>query len=302
MSDNGYFIKFREVSVDNDLDIVAVINESFSQLRDAEKKVAQLILSDLNFAANASISELSQAAEVSEASITRFAKAVQCKNVRELKLRIAQSLVIGKRFYQDVNSEPTGISGIYDGIKSALEHNCHLITQQIVDSAIEKLSGARQILVFGVGGGSTMLAQEMQYRLFRLGYATTAYSDPMLMRMAAATMDSNDALICLSMGGYSPDVLEAAEIAGLHHSNTVVITKAGTPLANIADVLIPMEPIETDYIFKPTASRYVMMAAIDVLATELAIKHKRKSREKLRRLKIDLEKHRGGVDRQPLGD
>ena len=256
--------------MNNDLDIVAVISENFGQLRDAEKKVAQLILSDLNFAANASISELSEAADVSEASITRFAKAVQCKNVRELKLRIAQSLVVGKRFYHDVNTEPTGISGIYDGIKSALEHNSHLITQQIVDSAIEKLSGARQILVFGVGGGSTMLAQEMQYRLFRLGYATTAYSDPMLMRMAAATMDSNDALICLSMGGYSPDVLEAAQIAAKHHSNTIVITKADTPLANIADVLLPMEPLETDYIFKPTASRYVMMAAIDVLATELA--------------------------------
>ena len=32
MSDNRYFIKFREPSVDNDLDIVAVINESFSQV------------------------------------------------------------------------------------------------------------------------------------------------------------------------------------------------------------------------------------------------------------------------------
>ncbi|WP_028863253.1 MurR/RpiR family transcriptional regulator [Psychromonas aquimarina] len=285
-----------------EIDIVAVIGESFGQLRDAEKKVAQVVLADLNFAANASISELAQSAQVSEASITRFAKAIHCKNVRDLKFRIAQSIAVGERFITDVNVEPTGISGIYDSIKSALEHNSQLITQQLVDQATEKLSNARQIFIFGVGGGSTVLAQEMQYRLFRLGYAATAYSDPMLMRMAASTIDSNDALICLSMGGYSPDVLESAEIAQQFHSNIIAITKADTPLAEIADVLLPMEPKETDYIFKPSASRYVMMAAIDILATELAIKHKRKSREKLRRLKQSLEKHRGGVDRQPLGD
>jgi len=286
----------------NESDIVSIITESFGQLRDAEKKVAQLILADLDFAANASISELSAAAEVSEASITRFAKAIHCKNVRDLKIRLAQSLAVGQRFVSDVNVEPTGISGIYETITSALNHNSQLITQKLVDQAIEKLSGARQILIFGVGGGSTMLAQEMQYRLFRLGFAATAYSDPMLMRMVAATMDSNDALICLSMGGFSPDVLAATEIAAQSQTNTVVISKAGTPLANIADVLLPIESKETDYIFKPTASRYVMMAAIDVLATELAIKHKRKSREKLRKLKVSLDKHRGGADRQALGD
>lgn len=286
----------------NESDIVSIISESFGQLRDAEKKVAQLILADLNFAANASISELSEAAEVSEASITRFAKAIHCKNVRDLKIRIAQSLAVGQRFVSDVNVEPTGISGIYESITSALNHNSQLITQDLIDQATAKLSGARQILIFGVGGGSTMLAQEMQYRLFRLGFAATAYSDPMLMRMAAATMDSNDALICLSMGGFSPDVLDAAEIATQSQKNTVVISKADTPLAKIADVLLPIESKETDYIFKPTASRYVMMAAIDVLATELAIKHKRKSREKLRKLKVSLDKHRGGADRQALGD
>ncbi len=286
----------------NESDVVSVITESFGQLRDAEKKVAQLVLADLSFAANASISELSQAAEVSEASITRFAKAIQCKNVRDLKIRLAQSLAVGQRFISDVNVEPTGISGIYESITSALNHNSQLITQQLIDQATEKLSGARQILIFGVGGGSTMLAQEMQYRLFRLGFAATAYSDPMLMRMAAATMDSNDALICLSMGGFSPDVLAAAEIAAQSQTNTIVISKADTPLAQIADVLLPIESKETDYIFKPTASRYVMMAAIDVLATELAIKHKRKSREKLRKLKVSLDQHRGGADRQALGD
>lgn len=43
------------------------------------KKVAKLIMDDIQTAANASITELAESAEVSEATITRFAKAVGCK-------------------------------------------------------------------------------------------------------------------------------------------------------------------------------------------------------------------------------
>ena len=58
-----------------------------------------------------------------------------------------------------------------------------------------------------------MIAQESQHRLFRLGYPATAYSDPMLMHMAASTLSNNDAVICISASGVSPDVKESAQIA-----------------------------------------------------------------------------------------
>ena len=39
---------------------------------------------------------------------------------------------------------------------------------------MELLDGARQILTFGAGGSSTMLTQQLQFRLVRLGYAISA--------------------------------------------------------------------------------------------------------------------------------
>jgi RpiR family carbohydrate utilization transcriptional regulator len=56
-----------------------------------------------------------------------------------------------------------------------------------------------------------------------------------------------------------------------------------------------------------------MLAAIDILSSELAMKNQRKSREKLRRLKVQLDIHReqhadceGSINEQlkrlPLGD
>lgn len=286
----------------HDLDIVSRINTLYGQLRDAEQKIAKMILADLQFASEASISDMAAKAGVSEASITRFARAVDCKNVRDLKLRLAQSVAVGQRFYTDVQAEPDGKHAVFEAVQMALEHNAALITDEVIEPAVSALSEARQIIVFGVGGGSTVLAQECQYRLFRLGLTATAYSDPMLMRMAAATLETNDVVICLSAGGFSPDVQEAAQIARDYGAKLVGVTTKDSPLGNAVDCLLPIESMETDFIFKPSASRYVMLAAIDVLVTELAIRHKRKSRETLRRIKHTLDIHKQGRDRLPLGD
>ncbi|NIF74591.1 MurR/RpiR family transcriptional regulator, partial [Burkholderia sp. Ap-962] len=79
-------------------DIVSRIAECAPALRDAERKVASRILDDLAAAAHASIGEIAAQAEVSVATVTRFAKAVGCRDVRELKLRLAQAAAVGERF------------------------------------------------------------------------------------------------------------------------------------------------------------------------------------------------------------
>ncbi len=79
-------------------DIVARIAERAPDLRSAERQVAALILDDLTGGSGASIGALAEMAEVSFATVTRFAKAVGCDDVRELKLRLAQAAAVGQRF------------------------------------------------------------------------------------------------------------------------------------------------------------------------------------------------------------
>ncbi|MNF11919.1 DNA-binding transcriptional regulator HexR [compost metagenome] len=67
-------------------------------------------------------------------------------------------------------------------------------------------------------------------------------------------------------------------------------------------MLLALVVQENDYIYKPSSSRYAMLAMVDVLATALAMANKRQSRDRLRRIKLALDSHRGGADRQPLGD
>lgn len=283
------------------MDIVSKINSQLAHLRPSEQKIARLILTDVGYAASTSINELAEKAGVSHASITRLARALDCTNVREFKLKLAQSHALEERFTSDKTVEKKEIPEIYHSIIRALEHNADHITQKMLANAVELISQARHVLIFGVGGGSTVLAQECHNRLFRLGVLSNAYSDPMLMRMTASNIDKHDVVLCLSLSGYSPDVEKSAQIAKQYGANIIAICPEGD-LSKLADVHLPIEIKETEYIFKPSTSRYVMMAAIDILATELAVKNQRKSREKLRRLKSQLDEHRGGPDRLPLGD
>lgn len=289
------------------MDIVSTIKERLGHFSPAETKVAELILSDLNYAANAPINELAEKAQVSHASITRLARTLSCKNVRDFKLKLAQSLAIGDRFNSNDIVEKKSISHVYQSIHDILSLNEGLIDETVVLQASQKMCSAKHCLVFGVGGGSSMMSLECQNRFFRLGIASNAYSDPMMMRMTAATVDKNDVVLCLSLSGESPDVLSAAKIAKEYGAIIVSICPSST-LSEISDYHLVIETKESDYIFKPSASRYVMLAAIDILSSDIAMINQRKSREKLRRVKVQLDDHRS-VDsnennnpRFPLGD
>jgi len=283
------------------MDIVSQIKERLPHLRPSERKIANFLLSDMTYAANAPISVLADKIQVSHASITRLAKALECKNVRDLKLKLAQSVAVGERYTNDKNVAQKDIPAIYQSIHDILTLNAGLITDEVIQQASQLITSAKHTLIFGVGGGSTVMAQECHHRFFRLDIKSHAYSDPMLMRMTAATVDESDVVLCLSLGGVSPDVYQSANIAKEYGAYIIAICPEGD-LAELADIHLPITTQEADYIFKPSASRYVMLAAIDILASELAVKNQRKSREKLRRIKVHLDEHRHDSGRLPLGD
>lgn len=283
------------------IDIISCITDRFMSLTATEKRIAQFILDDAAAAAELPIAGLARLTGTSQASVTRFARALGCKDVRELKLRLAQSLAVGQRFILDV-PDLEGVQGIYESIISLLETNRRALDAEALSQAVALLSGARQILAIGMGGGSTICAMEMQYRLFRLGLPVVSQSDGLLARMMCAAVAPKDVVVALSLGGYTQEITESAAIARQYGAKVIAIAPEGTPLAEQADLLLPLLVRENDYIFKPSTSRYAMLAMVDVLATELAMANKAQAKDRIRRIKLALDSHRGGADRQPLGD
>ncbi len=283
------------------MDIVSRIKERLGHLRQSEQAVAQLILADLQFAASASISDLADKANVSHASITRLAKALGCSNVRDMKLQLAQSLAVGERFINENTTQREDIPAIYKAIHDILDINAGLIKQADVEQAAQYIANSRHSLIFGVGGGSSVVAQECHNRLFRLDILSNAYSDPVMMRMTAASVDVSDVVVMLSLTGCARDLIDTARIAKEYGAKVIAICPQ-SELADFATIHLPIKTNESDYIFTPSTARYAMLAAVDVLASEVAILTQKKSREKLRRIKHELDQYRQGPDRAPIGD
>lgn len=287
------------------MDILFLIRSRRDQLRGNSAKVAQAILEDVGFAASASIDQLATRAGVSKAALSRFARLMDCDDLRELRLKLAHASAVGSRFLDAApvtTKAPRFFGQIVGDIERSLHQHLGGFDEARFSAAVDLIVSAQKIYAFGMGGCSTLMAGEVQYRLVRLGHPVTAYHDPVLMRIAAATLGPQDLLVVLSITGVTPDLLATTRLARAYGARLLAITRAGTPLAEAADVLLPIVLDETDFIYKPTAARYGMLLAIDLLATETALRAPDTSKELLRRVKLALDDYRHGEDRLPLGD
>ncbi|UNK56161.1 MurR/RpiR family transcriptional regulator [Pseudoxanthomonas daejeonensis] len=286
-------------------DLVYQLRQRRDGFSPVERRIADAILADIPAAAQSGVGELAARAGVSVAAVSRFAKALGCAHVRELRAGLAEAGAVGRRFLDDAGAPPLPAlhTQIADDIDGVLRRNLAGFSEPVVRALAEALASARRIHVLGMGGSSAVFAQELQHRLTRLGLPAAACSDAVAMRMLAATLEPGDVVLALSVSGLNPELREAVEIARGYGARVGAITRAGTPLAAQAGWLLPLALEETDFVFKPSASRYAVLLAIDVLATTVALLDPAGNRERLRRIKLALDTWRGGGDeRLPLGD
>ena len=288
------------------LDIVSQIKSVEEELRASEKKVAQLILKDLEWSSNASINELAAKAGVSEASVTRFSRAVGCKNVRDLKQALVSSVAIGQRFI-DGHSEPitddTGAIGeVAKGIFQVINTVVQQTSQVKVEKAAKIIHESRKVVVFGCGGGGTIIAADTVNRLFRFGIDISSQDDFVMQRMIVSTLSEGDCVLVISTTGQIPELNENALIAKQYGAQVISITRGDSPLAELSHVHLQVHTREEEGIFKATPSRYALLAVVDAVALEVGMLRKDSSAEVLRRIKYNIDTIRGEDKRFPVGD
>lgn len=286
------------------MDILYQIRARQDAFSAGEGRIAKLILSDVAFAAGASLDALADRAQVSSATLSRFARSVGCKDLRDLRLQLAQASGVGSRFLnpEKAPEQSAFFTQIVGDIESTLHQHLAGFEESQFKAALALLTPARMLHSFGMGGCSSLCSEELQTRLVRLGYPIAASRDPVMMRLIAATLGPEHCLIACSLSGRTPELLDAVRLARSYGAKILAVTLPGSPLAELADVLLGLQIAETNFIYKPTAARYGMLLTIDVLATELALLAPDDNQERLRRIKLALDDYRGGADGLPLGD
>lgn len=286
------------------MDILYQIRARQGSFSAGEGRIARLILSDVAFAASASLDDLAAQAEVSSATLSRFARSIGCRDLRDLRLQLAQASGVGSRFLtpEQAPEQSAFFAQIVSDIESTLRQQLAGFEESRFAAAVGLLTPAKMLHAFGMGGCSSLCSEELQTRLVRLGYPIAACRDPVMMRLIAATLGPEHAVLACSLSGRTPELLEAVTLARSYGANILAITLPDSPLARLADVVLPLQIAETNFIYKPTAARYGMLLTLDVLATELALAAPEENQERLRRIKLALDDYRGGEDGLPLGD
>ncbi len=272
----------------------------------ADKRLAELILSDIDRAVHASTTELAEWSCTSTPTVTRFCRKLGFKNLREFKVHLAQAGAVGVRFLTGQTSSGNHSEAAEQVVRraqQALEIQLSLFDSDQIQAAVSAIQQAGRIAVFGCGGGSTIAAQDAQHRLFRLGLAINAYQDSQMIQMVASTLKKGDVLIAISTSGRIAEIANACEIARHYEATTIGITRPKSPLTKHIDILLPVDvPEEKQFVNQPTASRYALLAVVDVLASELAVAIGAPALENVRRIKHQLVAFRDHDDSQPLGD
>ncbi len=255
--------------------MLSEIESAVGGMTRAEKKVARVVLDSPYRVLRKSIGLLAGEAGVSEPSVIRFCRVLDCDGFQEFKLKLAQDLATGAHFGEtrvsiDENASDLIAKVIDSGIASLIKVRDSLPAER-VQRAVDLLAGAERIEFYGLGG-SGIVAQDAQHKFFRLGIPVIAYSDPSVHSVAASLLTPGCVIVAISQSGNTQDVIASAELGLAAGARVIAITAAESPLARLATLCLPMNSLEDEDLYAPIKSRMAHLAIVDVLAVGVALK------------------------------
>lgn len=286
-------------------DLIVGLTDEEGRLSTLEKKLADFVLADVHYATNASITDIATGAGVSPPTVTRFCRRLGCASFSDFKVQLAKSAYVGLRYLkpESVTATPAEVAeDIVTKAQNALFEMHRTLDLSRIEAAVALLVKAQMIYAFGSGGNSSMIASEMQNRLFRLGARIAASSDHGMNLMLAAAAEPGTVVFGSSFTGRNRELTHCFQLLRDRGIPTIALTQEGSPLAQAADVVIAVNLPEGRNIFRATSTRYASLAVVDIIANLVAYADRSRSTRILRSIKEELIQHRDGDDSQILGD
>src|SRR5262249_32948796 len=141
------------------MDLFHALSDEDGRLSALEKKLAQLVLQDVDVVVNSSISELAERAGVSAPTVTRFCRRLGCQSYSDFKVQLAKMPYVGLRYLMP--ETPTGTpeevaEDIVAKAQNALFQFHRQLDLNAMNKAAQLLRGAEFIHAFGATGNSAM--------------------------------------------------------------------------------------------------------------------------------------------------
>lgn len=251
------------------------IRTQLDSLSKSEKKVAQSVLDHPALIVTENITALAKSAQVSEPTVVRFCRTLGYDGWHEFKLKLAQSLALALPSTTELPAQDDLAADLVNKICSRsintlldLRNNLDPVT---IQQALDILNRSNKIEFYGQGT-SGIIANDAQHKFFRSGVPTVAYADPAIHSISASLLRKGDTVVAISQRGNNLSLLRSVKLASKGGADIIVLAPSGTPLAEIANVLIPIDLIFNIDPYTPISARLAYLVVIDILAVGLALR------------------------------
>ncbi len=295
----------KTVSIDPARNILEVVSSLREDLRNSDRKVANLVLQNPTFVLNGTLAKTARKADVSEPTVIRFCVAIGCSGFQDFKLRLAQSLALGMPATHSVlsaNDDTSAIAEkIFDFTMNTLNWARRRLDKGALMRAVEVLERAKRIEFFGFGA-SGILALDAQQKFPLFGVPCLAHTDSHQQFIAAAMMGPGDVALAFSNTGQTLAIIEIVRLAHQNGATVIGVSGSDSPMLKECAIGLVVETLENTDLYTPTISRIAGLVVVDILATAVALRRDAAHDAKLARMKRQLAAMRAGQPYSPSND
>jgi len=254
------------------------VRSIYDTLSNAEKKVADYFLNNMEDVFNKPIAQLAQESGVSKVAWVRFCKDIGYDGLKDLKKALFSQLrekvdeAVADPFsdIRDIRSTKSLIEGVKQNSIRAMQDTAEILDPNALETAANAILNARSVRIFGVGA-SGMVGEDLHSKLIRINKYSYFASDHHSQLTYAASMTSQDVAVLISMSGTTAEVLAILSLIKKCNTPSIALTKySKTPLAMNADTVLYVSTPEISRRSGAMSSRLAQLMVIDMLFTAVA--------------------------------
>ncbi|MGL5655629.1 MAG: MurR/RpiR family transcriptional regulator [Fusobacteriaceae bacterium] len=251
------------------------IEENSNNFTKSEIKIMEFMLKNPKFILHNSIGEISNVIGVSDATITRFSRTIGFKGFNELKFVLEQELQRIEIEESDLNNNLI-LDKLLTNYTQILQKMVNLLKESNIDKLLTLLKTSKRIKIYGVGS-SGYFAEEIYFRLSKLGFDVRAITESHEMKIDANFSKNNDLIIGVSLSGLTNVIIESMALAKANGAKTVSLTNyPDSKISEVSDEIITIAQknlMEMGHFISP---QIALLFTFDYLFSEIILEDSEK--------------------------
>lgn len=217
-------------------------------LNDAERSIADFILTETETAANLTVAELAERTDTSEATVFRFCRAVGYSGFSVVRDELIAAV-------DALQNAPLDLDEAADSWENRIYQVIHMllgtyvaVDAKHVQASAEAIAKARHASVCGTGPFSARLTEMFVFGLQRLGIPSSAWTDTRMDLLLGDYLKLADVAIGISHFGRNEDVERFLAQAKDNGAVTIAITNyTESPVGKAGDLVLCTGIIEDSF-------------------------------------------------------